>query len=413
MTKIAGSIGKATTIISSDVEIIVFVNKVHLPHFENVLAEFEGLLRNWRRYVVKIMRRTQYSIQFTVNNYDFELLPAIDFVDETNIGADRQLVLQQQRTLNIMKEDLHRNVYRYSSSLTFSTDNFMKKQSPFAHDMARLAKFWYKSACVEEYVSGAEYVMELIAFKASGGINQIDLWRGLQCEKWHMLTFQKFLEDVQHFDSLDIIFKEEYRSLYGHKPCRNRAKPSVLDPANPYNNLAEAFMDKPKVIKALKMHAERTLHNIRGMQFDDDRLNMLNFNFWHIIDIFKPDIFVGKVNEFFGSCTEIASKQYKPIEVRVNVSDTVRKQIEFLQICLTAICKQTPGYDPRDRLELIYKKKYPDANFVAVPGPKHEDYDATICLKIENLGAAVYSFDLPIIILPNKKERNVWIEIFH
>lgn len=392
-TKIAGSIGKVTTILSSDVDLVIFINKSHLPglDFDLVLKEFEDLLRNWSRYAVKNVRRTQYSVQFTVNNYDFDLLPAIDFVHEANIGPEQQIVLQQQRTLDKMKEDLHRNVYRYSSSLSFSTVNFMKKQPLCVHEMVRLAKFWYKSACVDEYVSGAKYVMELIATKVCHAVST-----SFGTDVPYVTAFQKFLEDIVYFDSLDIIFEDEYRSLNEHKPRQNRVKPSVLDPANPYNNLAEAFISKPKAVKALKMHAERTLANIRGMQWDG-KLNIFNFTFWRIIDIFKPDIFhcVNNVKMIIGSCTEGACKQYAPVEIRIGVNGDVRKHIEFMQMCLTAICKKAPGNNLMDRLELVYKMKYPGVNFIPAVNVRHEDYNATICLKMDSFGGIVFSFDMP------------------
>lgn len=388
-SKTAGSIGKSTTIISSDVDVVIFVNDKQ-PPFDDVLIEFEGILRNATRNELKSavtdIRRNQCSLQFKVDHYDFDLLPATNFVHEANTGPDQQIRVQQQRTLDAIKRATQ-NRSMYSSSLAFSTVNFMKKQNSFAHDMVRLAKFWYESACITDYVYGAKYAMELIAIKASQVVKY-------NSENLHLAAFQKFLEDVKYFSSIDLVFHEEYDHLHGHQPPKNRSTPFILDPANPYNNLAEAFMKRPNAIEALKNHAERTLRNIRGLQFDDARANLFNFTFWQIIDIFKPVLFhvTHKVllKNSFGS----ASKCYAPTVIRVDVSDETRKNIGFLQIYLTAICKKAPGNDPVEKLKLVYNTQFPYKYFVPATNEKHEDYNATISLKIDDGKVAVFSFDI-------------------
>lgn len=215
-----------------------------------------------------------------------------------------------------------------------------------------------------------------------------------------LFAFQTFLEDVLYFESIDIAFDEEYRSLIGHKPCENRTKPSILDPANPYHNLAGTFVGRPKAITGLKTQAERTLKNIRDMQWDEGQLNRTDFEFWRIIEIFKPDpeLFcdMPKFEMFIEFRSHAASMEVKTIDIRAGVRNSVRKQIEFMLVCLTAICKKAPGNNLKERFELVYKKKFPDSCFArASDHDEHANYNATICLRIDDIGGILIRFSIP------------------
>lgn len=376
-------------------DIIIFIKNIQLP-FDDVIKDFDRVLSNISLlgHEMKIKRCTPHSLKVTVDNYEFDVLPAIDFVPEANIEAERGLMLQQQRTLDKMKEVSHRQSSDYSSSLAFSTVEFMKQQSSLAHDMARLAKFWYKSACITENVYGAKYAMELIAVHVS---NSVTARYGNN--NFHLVAFQKFLEAVESFNDVDIIFEDAYRLVKGHEPCKNREAPSILDPANPYNNLAIELKNKPNALKALKMHATRTLNNIRGMQS-----NLTDFDVWRIIEIFIPDIFFHRTCKVLvgtSECFVWATGQPAAITIRVDVDDVVRKKIEFMHLCLTTLYKATTGAFSRvpDRYRKIYayimeqQTAQPD-----VRSERHEDRDVTLCLKIKSSIKCLlvgYSFNIP------------------
>lgn len=226
--KIAGSIGKSTTIVSSDVDLIVFlwISRPDLDSKEidvllsEALDDFEVVLRRFNiQYPIKDITKTVCSLKFTVRNIKFDLLPAIDF-----IGNQDDPKLQQQLTLDAMMPNLSRYVYRFSSSLAFSTVAFIEKQSAFAHDMARLAKFWYKSACIEKHVSGASYFMEMVTVHV---VNQMTSFK-------HSEAFHIFLLQMMNFDHINIMFAKEFRDLDGHRPNANEQLPRVMDPSNPW-----------------------------------------------------------------------------------------------------------------------------------------------------------------------------------
>lgn len=65
----------------------------------------------------------------------------------------------------------------------------MKKQESLALDMARLAEFWYKSACINDNMNGAKYAMEL-AIKASQEVARCN------GKNLHLDAFLKFLEEI-------------------------------------------------------------------------------------------------------------------------------------------------------------------------------------------------------------------------
>lgn len=271
----------------------------------------------------------------------------------------------------------------------------MKKQSALAHEMARLAKFWYKSACITDYVYGAKYAMELIAIKACEVVNEKH-----HNENVHLVVFQKFLNLIEYFEDLDIIFEEGYRELDGHQPSENRVKPSVLDPANPYNNLARAFLTKPNAMNALKLHATKTSNNMRGMtgranDITNGMMKESDIILNVIIDVFKRDLFfaMDETKIATDSCTQNESKQYKPIEIRADVGDAARKQIEFMQICLTAVCRKM-SENPQGSIEKMFQMSYPYANFKPTPNGRHENYNVTICLNMDKRDAILVSFNM-------------------
>lgn len=83
---------------------VVFVQDVQ-PPFSKVLEEFERILTEPsplnHKYVVQIKRKTQNSLQFSVGNYEFDLLPAIDFY-QTNF-AEPEHISQQKAALKQIK----------------------------------------------------------------------------------------------------------------------------------------------------------------------------------------------------------------------------------------------------------------------------------------------------------------------
>lgn len=138
---IAGSTGKKTTIISSDVDCVLFVND-ELPQFKDVLEDWENILNMTDSYNLRDVRLTKYSIQFKALNFEFDILPAVNFTVGIQADRDTLINIQQQRVLAQIKKDPKKYGYSYSSSLADASVRFMERQSGFVHEMVRIAKFW-------------------------------------------------------------------------------------------------------------------------------------------------------------------------------------------------------------------------------------------------------------------------------
>lgn len=344
-----------------------------LVNFEEVLSTFNIL------YPIKEIDSTNYSLKFRVRNIKFDLLPAIDFV-----GNQDNPELQQQLTLDVMVQNLQRNVYRFSSSLAFATVNFMEKQSAFAHDMARLAKFWYKSACIDVHVSGSSYLMELVAIFV---VNQMQT-------QTHRDAFRNFLYQMRNFERINIVF-DEYGHLNGHRPSNNVPLPCVIDPSNPYNNLGKHFANKPHVMATLKVHAQNTLQNL------EELISNPQLELYHSIDLFDPFLLRGvKVFKLTPKYNERGIRRLKDVDIRPQMNGGDRKKIEFIQLCFSAVVNKLEARYGPDNLELVIEalveimtRKLKAKTSIAENSYAHEEFDASVWLKTECSGAIRLSFD--------------------
>lgn len=138
---IGGSTGKKTMIMNSDIDLVLFVNGER-PPFARVLEDFENSLTMSASYNIRDIRTTKYSIQFKALEFEFDLLPAVNFTNGLPVGGDELIDIQQQEVLGRIEQDPRKYGYMYSSSLADATVRFMKQQSGFVHEMARIAKIW-------------------------------------------------------------------------------------------------------------------------------------------------------------------------------------------------------------------------------------------------------------------------------
>lgn len=220
----------------------MFVKITSQSEIEKVLNDFEDiLLLAELPQKVTGMRKTRFSIQFQYGGFDVDLLPAIDFVTVKTISnpASEQAfhVLQ---SINEQKD----KAYYYSSALAESQLAFMKQQSPFIHDLVRLCKLWNKSLLIDDYISGRSTLMELLAVHA--GKKEED--RSCLQENQSLLrAFDTFLTLMQHFGQMKIEFDfdplKPQRSINDFPDLKSnghlkRTAPFVIEPANPFNNLA-------------------------------------------------------------------------------------------------------------------------------------------------------------------------------
>lgn len=405
-TKLAGSYGKRTCIISSDIDLVIFMKDVH-PPFDRLLKEFESILKSMggtdKSNRITNMRRTRNLLQFDFDGYEFDLVPATDFISEPNLEAREELMLQQDRALNEMVWwklwQFKRARIDYSSSLTFSAVDFMKNQSSFTHDIVRLAKYWYKSVCILEYIPGAKYAIELIAVDAA---NKVEGRR----DYTHFDAFIQFLHTIRHFGSMNIVFDYTFAGInQKHWPSKKANYVRLIDPANPYNNLAEGFLANKSVIEVLRNHAARTMNNFQNYWPNHLADRVLSPKF--IVDSFRPGIFgavknrtihVSRTSEF-----RIYPLGFRNITIREHrhVTDSDRRLLEFMYIYLMSLCQQLDGkihlglranfidelLNNLSEQQIFRDKKFDEMN-------KCENFDVTFCLKAPRHGAFCLSFCL-------------------
>lgn len=138
---IAGSTGKKTTIMGSDIDGVLFIND-ELPPFEDVLDDWEDILTMTDSYQIQDVRKKTFSINFKAFDFEFDILPAANFIVGIQADRDTLIDMQQQRVLAHIAKDPKKYGYSYSSSLADASIRFMERQNGFVNEMARIAKFW-------------------------------------------------------------------------------------------------------------------------------------------------------------------------------------------------------------------------------------------------------------------------------
>lgn len=205
------------------------------------------------------MRKTRFSIQFQYGGFDVDLLPAMDFVTTpTKDPASEQAFFVLQRICE------HKDkAYYYSSALAETQLAFMRKQSPFIHDLVRLCKLWNKSLLIDDYISGRSTLIELVAVYAGKKEENRTCFQ----EKQSILSaFDTFLALMQNFGQIKVEFHDfdplqPQRSIDHYPDFKSndhlkRTTPFVIEPANPFNNLAKGV--KPSQMKLFEMFAAET-----------------------------------------------------------------------------------------------------------------------------------------------------------
>ncbi|XP_035710694.1 uncharacterized protein LOC118436521 isoform X2 [Folsomia candida] len=246
----SGSVGKSTGILAPDMDLVVFQNS-EMPPFEKVFDEWEDILiMNEGINLTKDgIKKTSISLQFTFEEgIEMDLLPATNFVH--GIKPEGPLLAKKQSDAVLSKMDKS-NSHFYSSSLSESQVYFMKEQTSFTHDAVRLAKFWYKSLYLgERPIYGVKTILELIAIAAAMKEEDRD-------KKSLLRTFAKFLDNVAQVDKLRLKFsnsngKWELENTGGKVPFENY----IIEPSNPYNNLAKQMINRDKEVNNLKEFAK-------------------------------------------------------------------------------------------------------------------------------------------------------------
>ncbi|XP_035710794.1 uncharacterized protein LOC118436551 [Folsomia candida] len=201
-----------------------------------------------------------------------DLLPATNFVHGIKPEGPLLAKKQSDAVLNEMDKSMS---HLYSSSLSESQVYFMKEQTSFTHDVVRLAKFWFKSLYLgERPIYGVKTILELIAVAASMKEEDRD-------KKSLLRTFATFLDNVVRIDKLRLKFSNnngrwELENTRDNNTYRAGLPTDnyIIEPSNPYNNLAKEMIHRDKEVKNLKEFAKisrlRISHAMRTNQVSVD-----------------------------------------------------------------------------------------------------------------------------------------------
>lgn len=242
---IAGSIGKRTSLCGSDVDCVLFINDEH-PPFDHVLSDFKIVLDESNIGKHFKIRKANISLQVKNDDFKLDLVPATNFIKNTK-KTRRLIQLQQKLVLQYIEQNPTEYGYIYSSSLAEASVKFMKNRSGFAHEMARIAKYWFKTLDFD-YVPGASTFIELVAVHAARRGR-----KGSRKNNSHLKSFARFLKLLEDFDVLIVVLKERNQFTDNQSILEI---PRLVDPVNPFNNYARHWDAEAK--KRMQYYAKTT-----------------------------------------------------------------------------------------------------------------------------------------------------------
>ncbi|XP_067138959.1 2'-5'-oligoadenylate synthase-like protein 2 [Centruroides vittatus] len=222
---------------------IVFINE-ELPPFKNVIDDFEEILsleENWNQKVE--IYRSLNSIRVTLNHMKLDVIPATNFINDAS--------LQRIHIYKLIKTKRSQDGYKFSSSLSESRAEFIKRQSKLAHSLIRLVKFWKRTLYIKKYSTEILWMLETVAIYVENEEKTSEYYSLLK-------AFRHFMKLIKNLNNLNVIF-EEYYSITDVKDFILRQRPLVLDPSNPCNNLAYPFIHNEEMKILLQEFAETTL----------------------------------------------------------------------------------------------------------------------------------------------------------
>ncbi|XP_076417195.1 2'-5'-oligoadenylate synthase 1A-like isoform X2 [Peromyscus maniculatus bairdii] len=249
-----GSLGKGNNLNGrSDAELVVFVN--NLSSFEDHLKRWAEFIQEIKKQLRKLQRENTIQLEFIIKSeqwpnslaHNFRLrspdldqemecdvLLACDVLGDvsTKKKPDAQIyidLISKCKSLGLEGE--------FSTCFTELQHNFLKDRPDKLMNLIRLVKHWYQ-LCEEKLGKPLppQYALELLtvyAWERGSGAPDFNTAQG----------FRTVLELVTKYRQLRIYwtvyydFEDQYISKYLHRQLR-RARPVILDPADPTRNVA-------------------------------------------------------------------------------------------------------------------------------------------------------------------------------
>eukprot|EP00058_Branchiostoma_floridae_P014850 XP_002600338.1 hypothetical protein BRAFLDRAFT_66571 [Branchiostoma floridae] len=248
-----GSLGKGTALKSkSDVDVVMFISelpairsfnysdklRMQLDALESTLQRPWQSIRNAAigiGFRVAVVGRTNYAVKLRVQSlkpdhkpHDVDLLLTSDLLGPTPSNSKIKDVYEMMATMNF---------YGYArENCSAALVAFVKKQPAEVKDLIRLVKMW-KSSCVRE-PSLTSYPLELLC---------IHTWPSCGTVAG---AFKAVLEKLSDHKRICAYWTDNYP--FDRMLTMLRRHPLILDPANPYNNVADRCRDWDAVARAAR-----------------------------------------------------------------------------------------------------------------------------------------------------------------
>ncbi|XP_046382132.2 uncharacterized protein LOC124153056 isoform X2 [Haliotis rufescens] len=243
----AGSIAKQTPLRKADVDLILFLHdfKTMTTFIESKKEIIERIKRhvenrdmNWA-HGLRFQKRTQNSIQFELSvsgsstSMDVDLLPAVQLL-RRNSSSERDALYTNMKSMSA-KERKH-----CGPCLSELQVEFVHNVPNTLKDVIRIIKYWIKIVRKDERCTTVRcYFCELVV---------IDYWMKNDSPDDPEIDIDDYVIQVLYrlcfCQSLRIIWPETYDFL---KYRSEEAEPIVLDPANPFVNVAPNMKDALRV----------------------------------------------------------------------------------------------------------------------------------------------------------------------
>ncbi|XP_067677910.1 2'-5'-oligoadenylate synthase 1-like [Haliotis asinina] len=243
----AGSIAKETPLRKADVDLILFMDK--FTTIEKFIDTKKEIIERFQRHVenrdmnwahgLRFQRRTPYSIQFELSVsgsstlMDVDLLPAVHLLQSNCTFSERDALYTEMKCMPEMER---KHCVPCLSELQVQ---FVKKVPDRLKQVIRIVKNWIKTIREEERCRTVRcYFCELVV---------IDYWLR-DGSPHHKIDIEDYVKQVLYqlcfCQSLRIVWPDEYDFL---KYRNEEDRPIVLDPANPYVNVAPNMKDASRV----------------------------------------------------------------------------------------------------------------------------------------------------------------------
>ncbi|XP_067678436.1 2'-5'-oligoadenylate synthase 2-like [Haliotis asinina] len=252
-----GSLGKSTNVLGkSDVDLVVFINNIKsiedlsnkMPILLNTLED--ALNSKWTDFAGYLEQgnRSDRGLQYNLSCGDRRHFHDVDILPSFNILG----VKTSHEVFTEMKSKTDDERRLYAPCFSQEQVDFVKEAPIKVKNLIRLVKYWAKVEVNREVKAVTSFFLELVV---------ISHWKNNGCP-YDFVTqdwFRDVMTQLTQLTSLRILWPDQYDAA---SFCVLPKNPVVLDPANPYINVAP----RPKHHSLVMTCAQNVLYRMQAWQ---------------------------------------------------------------------------------------------------------------------------------------------------